>query len=313
MDSCVSDQTPRPGDTECFEPLSATVVSRRYVVSVTTSVPVGDLRLGHILAAAGLDPGQVLVLRHTLSSDGLVTTADLEPVPLQAYVRRQTIGNKVKQNPPNLWLNFLADGARRSRFLTAYDNHGEVISERSHPYRYFDLRTSDSLARLRGRLVIEWSADAINWAKSGKVASNFPVVEIADPQAVPFPGYDLVRLTFTQLRSVVNESRYRAWRTALAAVQGIYMIADATNGKLYVGKADGHERILGRWATYAADGHGGNVALQQLLGRDAEHSQHFIFSILRVYGPSVPTAEVDLAESHYKDVLLTRHWGYNKN
>jgi hypothetical protein len=41
-------------------------------------------------------------------------------------------------------------------------------------------------------------------------------------------------------------------------VQGIYLITDSSNGKQYVGKADGTERILGRWKNYASDGHGGN-------------------------------------------------------
>lgn len=41
--------------------------------------------------------------------------------------------------------------------------------------------------------------------------------------------------------------RYADWRAALSEVQGIYLIADSSNGKQYVGKADGGERILGRW------------------------------------------------------------------
>ena len=34
----------------------------------------------------------------------------------------------------------------------------------------------------------------------------------------------------------------------------------------YVGKADGLERILGRWTAYARGGHGGNIALRDLAG-----------------------------------------------
>jgi hypothetical protein len=97
------------------------------------------------------------------------------------------------------------------------------------------------------------------------------------------------------------------------SVQGVYLIADSRNGKLYVGKADGGERILGRWSQYARDGHGGNAALRQLAGLDPAHARHFQFSILRVFGPSVPTAEVDEAESHYKRALLTRTHGMKRN
>lgn len=96
-------------------------------------------------------------------------------------------------------------------------------------------------------------------------------------------------------------------------MQGIYLIADASTGRLYVGKADGRERILGRWSGYARDGHGGNIALRDLAGLDPTHSRHFMFSILRVFAPSALAAEVDEAESHFKRALLTRQHGLNRN
>lgn len=65
-------------------------------------------------------------------------------------------------------------------------------------------------------------------------------------------------------------------------------------GRQYVGKADGGERILGRWMQYARDGHGGNVALPHLAAAAGvragaartDQARHFVFSILRVFGPS---------------------------
>lgn len=96
-------------------------------------------------------------------------------------------------------------------------------------------------------------------------------------------------------------------------MQGIYAISDARTGKLYVGKADGNERILGRWAVYAQDGHGGNVALRELGIKDANHKHDFVFSILRVFDPSAPATEVNAAESHFKRALMTREFGLNRN
>jgi hypothetical protein len=64
---------------------------------------------------------------------------------------------------------------------------------------------------------------------------------------------------------------------------------------------------------YARDGHGENLALRELKGVDAEHSRHFQWSILRVFGPPTPMAEVDSAEAHYKRALLTRQFGLNRN
>lgn len=275
--------------------------------------PRGDLTLGHMLEAGGLATDEVIVLRHTYTTDGLATSADLTPEKVLAYTRSQGIQNKLGRNPPPYWLVFMADGARRSRLLCAYENHGEVLEERSANARFFDLRPSNVFSSLVGRLVVEWSLDAVNWAKSGVNAAEFPVVEIADPAAVPFPGFDRLLITYGELQDVVKESRYGAWRTALESVQGIYLITDTSSGRLYVGKADGSERILGRWASYARDGHGGNIALRGLCARDSTHARHFQFSLLRVFGPGVPPAAVDEAEDHYKRALVTREHGLNRN
>ncbi|SDP29937.1 hypothetical protein SAMN04515671_3623 [Nakamurella panacisegetis] len=207
----------------------------------------------------------------------------------------------------------MADGGRRSRLLVAYENHGEVLSERTSTSRYFDLQPSGLLSALIGRLVVEWSTDTINWRKSGHAAAVLPIIEIADPKVVLFPGFDRVLITYAELQSVISDARYGGWRTALGSVQGIYLIADTSTGQLYVGKADGGERILGRWSAYARDGHGGNIALKELTGLNSAHAAHFQFSILRVFGPSVPSAEIDEAESHFKDALLTRRYGLNRN
>jgi hypothetical protein len=283
-------------------------------VTITASTAyAGELTLGDVLAASGVDAAEVVIVRHTYTVGGLETAADLTPEKLLAYTRQQDRANKLGKNPPKHWLVFMADGARRSRLIVAYENHGELADEQTDTLRSFDLRPSNLLASLMRRLVVEWSRDAVNWAKTAAAASAFPVIEIADPEAVAFPGFDRVLVSHGELRDVIDDSRYAAWRTALGSVQGIYLIADTSTGQLYVGKADGGERILGRWSQYARNGHGGNLALRQLGGLDPTHARHFQFSILRVFGPSVPTADVDEAESHYKRALLTREHGLNRN
>jgi len=189
---------------------------------MTTSATItGDLRLGHILAAAGLELSDVVLLRHTFTKGGLESPSDLTADKVMDYTRRQDINNKLGRTPPRFWLIFIADGSRRSRFLTAYENHGEVPAELTETLRYFDLRPSEVLSSLVGRLVVEWSRDPVNWAKTAATASTFPVIEIADPEVVPFPGFDRVLITHAVLQSVVQDSRYAAWQTALGAVQGI--------------------------------------------------------------------------------------------
>ncbi|MCB0913718.1 MAG: GIY-YIG nuclease family protein [Propionibacteriaceae bacterium] len=271
------------------------------------------LTLGDILRAAGIDPSDVLLIRHTYKPDGLGSRVEATPERVLAYTREQPHTGKIPAKPPRWWLIFMAEAGRRCRLLTVYDNEGEALEERTERRRYFRLSESELLESMRNRLLIEWSKDPVNWAKGGAVGARFRVVEIADPQVIAFPGYDNVLLSYGELQQMVTDSRYSKWQAALGAVQGIYLIADTVNGKLYVGKADGADRILGRWTAYARDGHGGNVAMRELVTLDPEQPGRYVFSILRVFGPQVPQAEVDAAEAHYKDALLTRKHGLNRN
>lgn len=280
----------------------------------------GALTLADILMASGVSEiNDVVLIRHTLTGESyneeLHTPADVTPANVLAYTRRQgRQAGKLGATPGPIWLVFIADGKTRARFFTAYENRGEVIEEQTDIRRFFDLHESDLLSSLRNRLVIDWGKDAINWAKRGARAETMPVVEIADPTAVPFPGFERVRISYGELQDVVVDSRYAEWRTALRAVKGIYLIADSTGpGRLYVGKADGQDGIFGRWSSYAQTGHGGNVALRALTGLDPKHAANFTFSILRVFAHSAVAAEIDAAETHFKESLLTRKFGHNRN
>ncbi len=275
----------------------------------------GQLTFGDILVAAGItDLQDVLAIRHTFTEESLPSLEAATPTRVLEHTRRQgTSPGKFPMDPPRYWLTFLADGQRRSRLAAAYENRGEVVAERTEANRFYDLRPSQLLGSLAGRLVVEWSRDTVNWAKRGAITEGFRVLEIADRDAVPFPGFDHVRLTFAQLRDVMSDSRYESWRTSLGAVQGIYVIADRLTGRLYVGKADGAERLLGRWRSYAETGHGGNKGLMKLLEEEPERSRYFEWSILRVFGSSTTPDTVDAAETHFKTTLMTREFGYNEN
>ena len=86
-------------------------------------------------------------------------------------------------------------------------------------------------------------------------------------------------------------------------------------GKLYVGKADGESGIWGRWCTYAATTHGGNVALKEEFGIDAppDRQYHLRFSVLEVTDLHAIDKEIDARENHWKQILLSRDFGYNRN
>lgn len=195
-----------------------------------------------------------------------------------------------------------------------YENLGEALDERTATHRFFNLEPTGAFSSLRERLLIEWTRDFVNWSKLGKHADKLKVIEIAPRGLLEFPGYDNILLSYAQLQDVVSANpMYLKWRASLEAVQGIYLITETVNGQHYVGKADGGERILGRWRAYAGNGHGGNVAMRELKLSDPAYARRYQFSLLRVFGPQTPQAEVDQAESHYKRALLSRKFGLNRN
>lgn len=300
---------------------------------MTTAQHSPFLTLGHVLTAVGSEASppirleDIHVIRHRLKADdpnGLRGPEDLTEERVLAYTRGQDVSpRRFPANPPRYWVVLIADGKRRSRLFGVYENHGEVVAERTQTDRWFDLQRSAFLNSLDGRLVIDWASPRA-WHRKAVSAAGLPVLEIADRDKIPFPGFDRVLLRFNELRNMVGDDRrYADWRAALSEVQGVYLITDSSTGKQYVGKADGAQRLLQRWRAYAHDGHGHNVALRELakalptkaMNRDdlGEHARHFIFSILRVFGPSTSASEVNAAESHYKNALMTVRFGLNRN
>lgn len=97
-------------------------------------------------------------------------------------------------------------------------------------------------------------------------------------------------------------------------LRGIYVIADIETGKLYVGSATGTDCIWGRWTEYVNSGHGGNNQLKKLFKeKGKEYAVNFTFSILEVFDPDVVDSFIIERESHWKNILLTRQYGYNDN
>lgn len=266
------------------------------------------LTLGSILQSAAIDPAAALVMRHVYikeptGSDTRGIHADSSDDEILMYTARQSV-SRFPVHPPLYWIVCLQEGGTRARLWSVVENCGSLSNDGA--VRTFDLAVSDSLADLRNRLVIGWKSPRTWWLR-GRTAAGYPVIEIADSQPVPFPGFDRLALDRVHLQAVMREHRYASWRTALASVVGIYLITDTRDGRQYVGKADGAESLLQRWNAYAANGHGGNVELRSLDPATFRHS------ILRVFDPATPMQEINAAESHFKHALDTRRHGLNGN
>lgn len=268
------------------------------------------LTLESILHSAGIDPTEAMVIRHAYVKEhedtGLVGIhPDSTDAEILHYTARQSARQRVfPAVPPKVWIVFVREGGDRARLWSVVENRGEISNDGT--LRTFDIAETDQLADLRSRLVIGWRSPRTWWI-NGTTAARYPVMEIADAQPVPFPGFDRLVLDHPHLQAVMRDHRYASWRTALASVTGIYLITDTRDGRHYVGKADGAESIRQRWKIYATNGHGGNTKLIPL------DPSTFRFSLLRVFDPATPESKINEAEEHYKRALDSRRWGLNGN
>lgn len=130
-----------------------------------------------------------------------------------------------------------------------------------------------------------------------------------------FPGYDNVRLSYFQLSSIL-ERRKQSWIAALENQKAVYLITDKYTGKLYVGSATSDNgMLLQRWRNYAANGHGGNKELLELVNEKGFDyvKQYFQYSILENYNAKIDDRVVLGRESWWKETLQSRQFGYNSN
>jgi len=130
-----------------------------------------------------------------------------------------------------------------------------------------------------------------------------------------FPGYDKVRLSFSQLFTILSRGK-RDWIAALENQKAVYLITDRSNGKLYVGSATSDNgMLLQRWKNYISNGHGGNKQLMEIVKRKGLDyiKQNFQYSILENYNAKVDDHLILERESWWKETLQTRVFGYNSN
>ena len=151
--------------------------------------------------------------------------------------------------------------------------------------------------------------------KIGEPIAQIQLSHILDKRVAlaDFPGFDQVSIDYKTLKHIVSDN-IASWKSALSNVKGIYLIVDTSTGKQYVGSAYGDACIWQRWSSYAKNGHGDNVELISLLKKNGEdYKYNFQYSILEVCNINLGNDYIIARESHWKDVLLTRKFGLNKN
>ena len=192
---------------------------------------------------------------------------DKDKATAQIHTRKvlQFIQLKPENPHPTQWL-----------FVGAYDvldeyteNDGKIL------YRYNEI---PEYASLKARAVVYYKRDpgytgvVFNLSNNEERRRDFlktmTLEKIAQSpvSALPFSGYENVRLTHRQLVAAVNNEE---WRAALGSVQAVYLQTDRRTGWHYVGSAYSRKGashgLLSRWKEYASGDHsGGNKQLRNL-------------------------------------------------
>lgn len=193
----------------------------------------------------------------------------------------------------------------------AYDAPGYTLSLEDR-YQEYIKRLIIKLKKPVGRdLYLRWLTGLGN-SLDPEVYEIRPASKLA-----AFPGYNNVRLSHAELKRIFDREEPE-WKLALSSVKAVYVITDTNTGKLYVGSAYGNDGGLWqRWSAYANPNNltGGNkelVRLKDELGAEYIDS-YFQYSILEIFDTKTLDSEIIERESHWKDVLQSRRFGYNAN
>jgi len=129
-----------------------------------------------------------------------------------------------------------------------------------------------------------------------------------------FPGYDNINHDYLKLERIIRMNQ-PDWKTALEHIKGVYIITDNSNGKSYIGSTCGSDGIWTRWAYYTGVLHGWNDHLIKLINTKGKKyaKENFRFSILELHDMNTSDAFILSRENFWKEKLLTRHHGYNRN
>ncbi len=237
--------------------------------------------------------------------------------PLYAFYKNEFQDWQNSQNNKNFERDYILSLIYYARhewlFAGVYKKTGLEIIEGKY---YYSTELQDIGKDLIGRLIIRYEK---------KFRASYPFLEnhidklqllevLREPYTVePFPGFDKVCIGFDLLKSIIDQEE-KTWQTALSNVKGIYLITDKNNGKQYVGSGYGVESLWKRWSDYAKSGHGGNKQLKEIIAKHGiDYAGNFQFSILETRNINTDKDEIIRREAHWKNVLLSREFGYNKN
>jgi hypothetical protein len=189
-------------------------------------------------------------------------------------------------------------------------------SDNGNTYYLYQTTYQDELDHLAGRTIIYFEKKfRASYLKGSRYGEQLEIHSLLPEKMTigDFDGYNDILLSYRNLKTIIRQEN-PSWKGSLSSIAGVYVISDTSTGELYVGSAYGDEGIWQRWSNYASTGHGDNKRLKELLAeKGIEHAQNFRFSLLEIADIRSSSEQVISRESHWKEVLLTRDFGFNAN
>ncbi|HEU0065688.1 MAG TPA: GIY-YIG nuclease family protein [Sphingomonas sp.] len=274
------------------------------------------LTFNSVLVEEGIDPHHVRLLRHETRRHGRTPYALWrdDDVSFDDYQRIQKASRRAYFASP-YWASFVVSPGGKTLFVGLYrvgtaacvpsgwiDPISGRTAETLADYDFYATERLQPLSEYSGKLVIGWGSGTRSWAQRAHRQAK-PIIELQEHFVEPpFPGY----LSFCAQLSDI-EAMPMGWRTALAAVHGVYLLTCPRTREQYVGSASGAEGLLGRWLEYAQNGHGGNVALK------SRNPEDYRVSVLYVAASTESRDSIERVEGLWKSKLQSREMGLNRN
>lgn len=276
-------------------------------------------RFNTLLEDAGVAPSEVRLLRHQTGKIRGRTPYSLWRDDRQGFERYQSYqrgGVRRAYFAAPYWASFVMPPQGGTMFVGLYAASlvGRPPPSTLDPLsglplgdllEVYDVRPMEELAQYAGRLFVHWgdsSSAGRAWVQKAD-NQNKRVTELRrEFQEEEFPGFTSLVRSLSELETMPS-----GWLQVLRANRGVYLLACPKTREHYVGSAYGQDGFLGRWRSYMADGHGGNIALRS---RDPSD---YVVSILEVAGSNTSVEDIIALENTWKAKLLSRDMGLNRN
>lgn len=240
------------------------------------------------------------------------------PPPIEAFFEGRFKEWQEDQNNRNfecpMVLALISLGSDKWLFAGVYNVLGVGPGLRT-PFKY-DTELLLGQADLIGRIIVKYKRPSrASYIWGYKFGSELEVSEILESRLSIelFPGYNNVLLSQSKLK-LIQSKEEASWKAALSSVGGIYLIVDTLTGKNYVGSAIGEGGFWQRWRAYSETGHGDNKDLKALIkDKGPQYSRNFQLAILEITDLQASVEYIIGRENHWKEVLMSREFGYNSN